>query len=147
MELAAFKVADRDAGPALRRANQGGAGVVHLAVWGESDGDYVFSVNAETPETRKALVEAYQEAATAAFAEYVGVGAPDAEMLRIDFGVGDPWVESVGYVLDPEPDSHFTKLIGRIDSTIVSLIIFHREDDDRVTQAKDTATAIAERLD
>lgn len=214
--------------------DQGGAGVVHMAMWGEPGGDCMFSVNAATPEMRKALVEAYlgavavdvapsaegdaldelrqvlltqaeigtllgvpdisadvvgglgvgdpefehfaeqpvggyfvmfrnpagmpdsgslalslfkdAAAAAAAVAESLGVGAPDAEMLRAEFDVGDVFAQGAGYVLDPEPDSHFTRFIGRIDSTVVTLMVFHGPDDDRVAQAQAITTAIGERL-
>lgn len=45
--------------------DQGGAGVVHIAVWGAPDGDWAFNASAATPETRDALVRAFVEAVRA----------------------------------------------------------------------------------
>lgn len=42
--------------------DQGGAGQVHVAIWGEPDGEWLFAVNAETPEMREALVRAFVDA-------------------------------------------------------------------------------------
>jgi hypothetical protein len=42
--------------------DQGGAGVVYVAVWGAPDGDWAFNASAETPEMRDALVRAFVEA-------------------------------------------------------------------------------------
>ena len=41
--------------------DEGGAGTVFVASWGEPDGEWIFSVNAETPELRAALVRAFIE--------------------------------------------------------------------------------------
>jgi hypothetical protein len=46
--------------------DQGGAGTVHVAVWGEPDGTWAFHVNAESAEMRDALVHAFVAAVTAA---------------------------------------------------------------------------------
>ena len=42
--------------------DQGGAGKVQVAIWGEPDGEWLFSVNAQTPEMREALVRAFVDA-------------------------------------------------------------------------------------
>jgi hypothetical protein len=42
--------------------DQGGAGVVHIAVWGEPDGDWAFNASAETSEMRDTLVRAFVQA-------------------------------------------------------------------------------------
>lgn len=44
----------------------GGAGQVHLAVWGAPDGDWAFNVSAATAQMRDAVVRAFVEAAQAA---------------------------------------------------------------------------------
>ena len=38
---------------------EGGTGLVHVAMWGEPDGEWLFAVNAGTPEMREALVRAF----------------------------------------------------------------------------------------
>jgi hypothetical protein len=45
--------------------DQGGAGIVHVAVWGEPDGTWAFHVNAESAEMRDALVHAFVATVTA----------------------------------------------------------------------------------
>jgi hypothetical protein len=45
--------------------DQGGAGVVYIAVWGEPAGNWAFNVSAETPEMREAIVRAFVEAVRA----------------------------------------------------------------------------------
>ena len=42
--------------------DEGGAGKVHVAIWGEPDGEWLFAVNAQTPEMREALVRAFVDA-------------------------------------------------------------------------------------
>ena len=55
--------------------DEGGAGLVHLAMWGEPDAEWLFSMNAGTP-------------------------------------LGDL------HQLDPEPDSHSTRIVGRQDTLL-----------------------------
>lgn len=45
--------------------DQGGAGVVYLAVWGEPDGPWAFNVSAETPDMRDAMVRSFADAVRA----------------------------------------------------------------------------------
>jgi hypothetical protein len=40
-------------------ADEGGAGLVFIMVWGEPVGDWAFNVSAESAETRDAIVEAF----------------------------------------------------------------------------------------
>ena len=43
--------------------DEGGAGRVLVATWGDPDGEWLFSVGAQTPEMREALVRAFADAA------------------------------------------------------------------------------------
>jgi hypothetical protein len=45
--------------------DQGGAGVVHIAVWGAPDGNWAFNASASTPQMRDSMVNAFVEAVRA----------------------------------------------------------------------------------
>ena len=216
--------------------DDGGAGLVHVAMWGEPDGGWLFAVNASTPEMREALVRAFGDAASAradapttstdtaledlratlptatelstmlgvagvtidvaggpgipgspsfeyvelptliggymvmfrppngfsdtgwieltlladtdtadeVLTQLLTAAAPDPEMVRSTFEVTDLLDDGQGYVLDPEPGSHFTRIVGRQDALLVGVNIFHDADDDRIDQARAVVEAVLE---
>jgi hypothetical protein len=84
------------------------------------------------------------DAADAVLTQLLTDAAPDAEMVRSTFEVTDLLDDGQGYVLDPEPGSHFTRIVGRQDALLVGVIIFHDADDDRIDQARAVVEAVLE---
>jgi hypothetical protein len=212
--------------------DEGGAGLVHVAGWGDPDGDWVFWVNASSPAMREALVRAFVDATASADVEadagvpledlraslpsaaeisrilgvpdmsvevsggpgvigspaleYVEIKdvvggwfmmfrpptgftdtgmieltlladideadqvtnqlltdhAPDGPFVRSRFDVTDLLDDGQGYVLDPEPGSHFTRIDGRQGDLLIGVTIFHDSDDDRIEQSRAVIEAI-----
>ena len=68
--------------------------------------------------------------------------APDEPFVRSQFDVTDLLDDGQGYVLDPEPGSHFTRIDGRHGDLLIGITIFHDSDNDRIEQSRALIEAI-----
>jgi hypothetical protein len=66
-----------------------------------------------------------------------GIAAEDeAEIIRSEFPVADLLAGGRGLVYDPEPDSHFTDIIGYSGPVLIHVLAFHGADDDLVDETR-----------
>ena len=66
-----------------------------------------------------------------------GIRAEDeAEIVRSEFPVADLLADGRGLVYDPEPDSHFTDIIGYSGPVLIHVLAFHGADDDLVDETR-----------
>jgi hypothetical protein len=70
--------------------------------------------------------------------------AEDAEFVRAEFDVTDLLIDGDGTVMDPEPDSHFTTIVGHTGPVVVTFLVFHDADDDRIEAARSVVFEVAE---
>lgn len=219
--------------------DEGQAGVVHVAAWCEPDGAFFFSVDADSPEMRDAVIAAFVAAsgdvaaigpavpsealvrleelgaavpsaseleafmgveglsvdhvggpgvagfifehvdlanliggyqvmfrsptggadtgwlgvvlfdteadAAAVLAEMRAGEDPDAaEVIRSEFDVTDLLTDGEGAVQDPEPDSHFTTIVGYSGPVVVTFLVFHGSEDDRIEAARSVVFEVSE---
>jgi hypothetical protein len=69
-----------------------------------------------------------------------------AGLIRAEFDVGDLLADGEGVVVDPEPDSHLTSIVGSRGPVVVYLVVFHEPDDDRIEAATSVVYEVVEWL-
>jgi hypothetical protein len=86
--------------------------------------------------------------AAAVMAEMWAGEDPEADrLIRSEFDVTDLLTDGEGAVQDPEPDSHFTTIVGYSGPIVVSFLVFHGPDDDRIEAARSVVYEVAEWLE
>lgn len=70
----------------------------------------------------------------------------EAEIIRSEFPVADPLADGRGQVYNPEPDSHFTDIIGYTGPVLIHVLAFHAADDDLVDETRSIVEIVVTKL-